>query len=247
MIVCFLFLNTYSQKNEAKLTEVKNSITQIEKRFDDQMKILKQEQDNNFKEFKNERDVKFNNLSMELNIYRIMSTIFTLLGGGLILYLLSGGALKIVTKLFKKTLHDEEENLIKIILSRNEDNKLKNKKKILVLTPKNGDDSFVRKILQNEKFNIENITHKSLNENFEICDFKSTKIDLVLFNDKQKPVGDVKIVENIFKTFPKNVLKFYFGDKRIEMPEELIGFANPPFQLYGNLMNALRYQDKLVD
>lgn len=66
---------------------------------------------------------------------------------------------------------------------------------------------------------------------------------LVLFYNDDGELDTYKIVKVARRT-PSHVVCFYFGPGRVETSGELdrrFTFANARTQLYGNLMNALRY------
>jgi hypothetical protein len=130
----------------------------------------------------------------------------------------------------------EERNLIQMV-EEADLNSLKNKSSILVLSPVNSDVTFFRKFFINTRFT---------NVDYQYIDNISNlnKANLVLFNNDDGKFDHKEILEIIKKT-RENVFCFYFGQGRFESGEykDRVSFANTKLQLYGNLINALRYQE----
>lgn len=143
---------------------------------------------------------------------------------------------------FDKFFDEQKSRVLKLIDDKNEEVQLKKNKAILVLTPAGGSDSFLQTFFL--KMGFKSPTYQS----FPVqAGFDFSKFDLVLFNN-DSPQGFSKekteIVETV-KRFPPEILCFYFGSGRVEVDDTKLGSANFRSQLYGNLINALRYQDLL--
>lgn len=131
----------------------------------------------------------------------------------------------------------EESNLVQLV--EQVDSKALNKKSIFVLSPVGSDTDFIRKFFKDARFpNVEfQYTDKIKNLN---------KANLVLFNNEDGKF-DHDHISDIMKKTKKDVVCFYFGTDRFDSGEfkDRVSFANARVQLYGNLINALRYQTLL--
>lgn len=146
-------------------------------------------------------------------------------------------------KKYDQFFAEEKNRVLKLIDEKDEEVQLKKKKEILVLTPLGNDDNFLRSFFL--KMGFKSPTYKS----FPLPnDFDFAKFDLILFND-DSPKGFSKEKTEIAETakrFPPEILCFYFGFGRVDVDNTKLGSANFRSQLYGNLINALRYQHDLL-
>jgi hypothetical protein len=210
--------------------------------------------ENNKNALKNQYDLFVNEIKKDNTLIKWILSIIGIIGLstiiGSIFYLR-----KYASKKAKETLDtafnnkaDEIEELIRI---KNEDYQLKTKKRILVITPSYSDKQFLINFFKKMDFNIDNIEY----ELFPQKEIKN-KFDIIIFNDeKGKPATKDKSqeqidIEEFFIATPSKALRFYYGPKRLSINDiaiqNILSYANTPLQLYGNLMNALRYQDKLM-
>lgn len=125
-----------------------------------------------------------------------------------------------------------------VISLNDEETQFKKHKKILVFSKQGADDQFIKAYLDEMGFK---------NTNFETFDPNQiyTDKDLILFNDQDKEHPfQVEEVIAYAQAIPEKTIIFYFGGQRIPMGElgDNFTFANIKMQLYGNLMNALRFQ-----
>lgn len=116
-------------------------------------------------------------------------------------------------------------------------------KRIYVIGEK--DDALIRKVLQNAGFNFQNY--------YKTEDQTKNGFDVLLINDRDgtTDIEDIALVERI-KSLPKDVAVFYYNStrkpfdiKKFPDMEDKISFVNAASQIYGNLLNILKYQDKL--
>ncbi len=130
----------------------------------------------------------------------------------------------------------EESNLLQLV-EEADLNHLKNKMSILVLSPVGADISFIKDFFKRTRFQ---------NVNFQYID-NITNLDhanMALFNNDDGKF-DHKEILNIIARTQDDVYCFYFGQGRFESGDykDRVSFANTKLQLYGNLINALRYKE----
>jgi hypothetical protein len=135
----------------------------------------------------------------------------------------------------------------------------KRERRILVLTKKGGDSEFVRKFLHQTGFlsaatipdNLEKLDKQTLHQLLD----KET-FDLIFFNNEKVPFtnAEIKICADDTKPF---TMLFSFGNpepeeigKQGKLSDDLVALprvasANFKSQVYGNLINALKYQKYL--
>ncbi|MGE0087818.1 MAG: NARF domain-containing protein [Desulfococcaceae bacterium] len=135
----------------------------------------------------------------------------------------------------EKVLRKSRDELEELIMLHDMEHQLK-KKKILVLSKSEADKEKISLFFK--KMAFKDVAYRIFDENLEYKDY-----DAILINDRNK-VFTTEEVDNYFKkTDPKSIC-FYFGPQRISLPEN-VASASIGMQLYGNLMNALRYQRML--
>ena len=137
--------------------------------------------------------------------------------------------------------NDKKGAIIDLIEQHDSENQLKRTKWILVLTPRESDTSFLYHFLTTMGF--ENVDYHYVSEEVDL-----SKYSLVMFNDKDGRFDEGRLYE-LVSELPEKTIRFYFGHRQLKcVPNEYkdrTTFANAPLQLYGNLLNALRYQDIL--
>ena len=165
---------------------------------------------------------------------------------------------KKVVDSFVRNFNVSKSQLNPLLKDITDDFKLRQSKKILVLSSP-GNDDFIKRFFYQMGFinsvsgKLDHIIFKTFDEQMEI----GNNYDLVLFNndlDSAKLGENKKKIETHLMAYPEKTTKFYFGpppifkdqDERTINNRAKVSFSNARTQLYGNLMNALRYQDKLL-
>jgi len=189
----------------------------------------------------------------------IISTLlsFLFIGGGFILFFnFKNYADKKGKEILGSALKKNEIAINELLMQENEEHQLRTKKRILVVTPQYSDNEFIRRFFREMSFNPANIHYETFKDNIP-----EGKYDLVLFNDETGGDGsnddeeNIKRVESIewyLQKFSSKTIRLYFGneklfsDVRFEKDRTVTSFVNTRLQLYGNLMNALKYQDKML-
>jgi len=141
---------------------------------------------------------------------------------------------------FETLFNENREKLIRLIQLQDEELQLKQNKKIIVLSGEVSSDSFLRSFFATKGFR--NVRFEVLKQPIEFAES-----DVVLFNNEDNKLDKKLIQERASKT-PKETVCFYFGASRIEFQPEIdnrVAYANSKMQLYGNFMNALKYQELL--
>ena len=142
---------------------------------------------------------------------------------------------------FDKIITEYENHILEVIRKEDIEQKLILKKKILVLTAKNGDDAYLRKFFKAMKFSIDNVNYEKV-DTYKVYD----NYDLIFINNEAGDF-DENLTETYFKESNSTSVLFYFGSNTKVTPEQKnrMGFANSKPQIYGNLINLLKYQDIL--
>jgi hypothetical protein len=144
-----------------------------------------------------------------------------------------------INEKFESLFNEKREKLIQLINSLDDELNLKKSSTILVISPEETNETFFKRFFRKMGFErVSFIKHGLI--------FDKQSIDLILFNDEDDKFHEddiIQYVENSNKS-----ICFYFGGKRINCKgfEHIFSFANSKLQLYGNLINALKYK-KLVD
>ncbi|GEM_PF-1409545 len=134
-----------------------------------------------------------------------------------------------------------------------EEERLKREKKILVLTKAGGDSAFIREFLHQTKLSgactIPQENVKTMDANTLSVLLNGKSYDLILFNNEKIAFEDEELKACFDSTghttmifsFSKNIDKKY--TEMLASPR--VSSANFKSQLYGNLINALKYQSYL--
>ncbi len=146
---------------------------------------------------------------------------------------------------FDNIINQKEGSILDIINNQDEEKRILKNKKILVLTSENGDDSFLRKFFKQVDFSIGNV--KYIKENsFDKSYLKD--IDLVFANNEKGDL-DIELIKEYFSNSSSKTVLFYFNSTqrhyRQDNVSNRLSFANTKTQIYGNLINLLKYQKVL--
>ena len=255
ILLCLAFSMVYAQQqNKETLDDVSQRVKVLEGQ--------KENLDGRFNNKSDALDLKFEKLEKELkDDYDHLEILLWIFGPITILSIIAyiirlfklynlvqETADKKINEKFDSLLDDKKSNIIEIIEKHDIETQLKKTKKILVLTPNGADDSFVKKFFGDQVmgFNRELVFYATPDELK-----KKNKVDLVFFNDEKQPFGQEKIIE-IMRKAGKNNVFFYFGQNHLDLKDDKykdlkdrVNFANARAQIYGNLIDTLRYQKLL--
>jgi hypothetical protein len=257
LLLGFLCVTGYTQKKETveelskrieRLEEQKDNLNQLGTRLENRVNEKLNQLEEKFQLLK---EKKFDSLKEEIlieqkrnnSIFDTLLIILALLGiGGVgslwgLKKFVDYKSKEFAEKMIKEIFEKERKKISELIKKQGEEILLREEKKILVLTPTDADDSFVRDFFQEMKFvEVEFGTPDTLSN--------LKKYHLILFNNEDEKFKEGIIPGLVKKT--KGILFFYFGpptkDSREIQNEKNVAFANYGAQLYGNLINALRYQ-----
>ncbi len=286
VIFGFLMVNNLGAQtgnNEiSKGFELEKRLSELEKKYDIQISLLakseeqlkqdfqnrKNELTNAFNELKNEHEKLFNESINQLQFWvYLASGLATVFGAAVLVSYIRFFREKVILKTLAKNFDVETKNLAALLNEVKKDYTLKKKTKILVATPENHDDKFIRKFFRKMGFSLaadsQDDTPRIKFIQFSSGQSPEQGYDLILFND-EKGAREYKKEENekgyrecqkekteihnYFSSYSgQEAICFYFGPKRIPTPENIqLSYANARLQLYGNLMNALRFQEFMV-
>lgn len=137
---------------------------------------------------------------------------------------------------------NENESIVQSILDKaNIEKQLFDSKKILIWGET--DSTFIESALKKIKFNHKNIT-KDETQDFDILFINNLKGTL----DKQEMIEKAKECLSNEKVclFYYNTSNVFFPNRDLaESTQDRINFATNAAQIYGNLLNTLKYQDKI--
>ncbi len=142
---------------------------------------------------------------------------------------------------FDELLQSKKEQLIELIREQDDERRMKAQRRLLVLYAPGADCDFLNRFFAEMDFR--QVGYKTIDDYEPRADY-----DLIFFHNDNGDLDKAKIVETANRT-PSRAVCFYFGPGRVDTPGDLdrrFAFANARTQLYGNLMNALRYQKLLL-
>ncbi len=140
---------------------------------------------------------------------------------------------------FDQIFKEKKTQIEEMIEKQNEELQLKKEKSILVISQNPKEDPFMERFFRYMGFF--NVRYEPLSQ---VKD--PGKYDLLLFNNEKQNIPHPDILNIMAKT-RADILCFYFGPDRFDGKEfkDRVNFANSRVQLYGNLINSLRYQSLL--
>lgn len=140
---------------------------------------------------------------------------------------------------FDNIITQQEGNILEIIDRQDVEKQILKTKKILVLTSKRGDDSFVRKFFKTMGFQIDNVNYEKVDS------YKSFDGYDLIFANNEDTFFDEELIQEYFEKSKGNVVLFFFGNRfnKGANVASRMSFANSRTQIYGNLINLLRYQE----
>lgn len=144
---------------------------------------------------------------------------------------------------FEALFDRDKDKLLALIKQQDIDTQFREQKRIIILHAVDSDLSFLKRFFDDKDQGFKRIEYKRIDEYTP-----SPEYDLVFFHNDNGGLDKGKIVETANRTASCAVC-FYFGPGRVDTPGDLdrrFAFANARTQLYGNLMNALRYQKLLI-
>lgn len=150
-------------------------------------------------------------------------------------------------KKLKESFNEKKEIISRTFENTDYEMQLWKKKKILLI----GDDDtrIVKRVLRRAGFNIQ----ENLFE--DVSQIGTKGFDILFINNYLGNINLKEAVEMV-KGLPPNVITFYFTsrhERELNFPtdqldfdqQDKVNFAKSASQIYGNLLNSLKYQDKL--
>lgn len=145
-------------------------------------------------------------------------------------------AVKKIDEKFDRLIDDQKTKLIQLIRTKSEECQLRKNQCIRVFNPAGSSNSFLENFFKRMEFT--NINYFNNIENLDDQEY-----DLILINDEDSSLEEDRIII-LHSKISKEKMFFYFGPNRVNFPSGSlnVAYANSRVQLYGNLINALRYQ-----
>lgn len=232
---------------ENKANEAKALKSYKEKMLEDHKQALEKMEQNLIKEVQLAKEkLEVQNKQDKLFI-TLMISIITVGGLFYLIYMKKLASSRIVKEMAEQ-FNVETKELKRLLTSLTEDYDLKKKKRILVVSPEYTDETAIKNYLEDMGF--KNLRFEKFNQNNDL-----EGCDIVLFNDhdwgnstETNKISKEEILNFLISSNKNDLIRFYFGPEQIHFPEKLkylYAATNFRSQLNGNLMNALRFQDKL--
>ncbi len=238
MLVIISGTLSFGQKNEKAVLSKQDSVELYNR-------IEKTEK---FQELvKEDVDIKVRQIEQKLDSdYEYMKWI-GIIGGSFTVIGLGWAIISIIIKLKKigiakseeiieKKFHEEKDKILKLVENQTEENQFKQNKRILILSHSETEDIFLKKFFKELGF---------LKANFKKIDgFVELENHDVLFFNNENGKFEQGLIEQLIENSDKNTVFFYFGSIRIKDfgTESRVVATNYKTQIYGNLINALKYQ-----
>jgi hypothetical protein len=232
LIICPLFSNAQDSLDN----QIRNLETKIEK--------VEGFQENTRDSLNNEFDSLSNKLQDDYNLMKWLMII----GLPVSILLLIGGIWKNrkyldekLNKKFDKIIEQNESDILEVINKHSIENQILKNKKILVISDKDGDDSFLKKFFKEMKFDRNNVKYVKTNT------YGNHHGDYdVVFANNEKDDLNIDLIDDYFNNSNDKAVVFYYNTTRKNYTNndvsDRLSFANSRTQIYGNLINLLKYQ-----
>jgi hypothetical protein len=156
-----------------------------------------------------------------------------------------------------ETINEKKHTIEKLMLGTSTEQSLLYQKKIYLWGESNPIN--ILKILRIVGFNMQNLlqTEEESQDGYQILFinnetgmYSPAKVPAI---DSQRPERDFTQILDMIKSQGPNVCVFYYNSNQASLPihkldfdlKHRVNFATNPSQIYGNLMNMLKYQDRL--
>jgi hypothetical protein len=154
---------------------------------------------------------------------------------------------KKIEERFEVILQEKKEQLIKIIDSHDDEEKLKRTKRLRIIIDENSDPSFLLSFFK--KFDFKHVEIIDVNEQFDMT-LQDDDYDILFLNREEgnSPLSDV-MSKKFISNLSKDSIVFSFGQfvhNYDDKAKKRFAAATNWSQLYGNLISALKYQE-LID
>ncbi|CAN0218287.1 unnamed protein product, partial [Chrysoparadoxa australica] len=191
-----------------------------------------------FKKARNELNDEYTLLKTILLIFGSVSVIGFIVGYITLLQRAQKIAEKKIEAKLEDFFNDKKERFKELVNQQLDEIKIKRESSILVFSKDKTEENFLKSFLKEMDFKKVSFT-----TDYESAVFSD--LDLILINDEsdsfeQQYLNDLP--ENIHDS---SILFFYFGTKRLTIDKNHLSVANFRSQLYGNLINGLKYQSYL--
>jgi len=153
---------------------------------------------------------------------------------------------KEIDGMIAEKLKEKDALIKKMIADADIEQNLLNTKKIKIVGEAN--QQAIKQVLRNVNYNMQHL----------IDDVNSKDYDLLLINNNQGKFydgADKTLITNLLKDMNPKACVLYYCSGRVFFPSgepvlkqdlHKINFATNPAQIYGNLLNSLKYQDKIA-
>lgn len=196
-------------------------------------------------------DNKFTALENKINKDNNLVVWIGFIGLGLNVFFIGGIMLKArnyiqkkISLKFDNIINENENQILQIVDKHNEEKQILITKKILVLSSKQSDDTFIRKFFRTMGFSNDNVNYEKISSYNKY----KKKYDLIFINNEDGTLDNSIICQYFQKSADNdNKVLFFFGRTYQPTGDEVkrLSFANSRTQIFGNLINLLRYQDVL--
>lgn len=150
---------------------------------------------------------------------------------------------KRISEKFDRIIEDKASNILDVVNKNDLEKQILLKRKILILSPQAESSDFVKKFFTEVGFQIDHLNYKNGDSYDDHGDH-----DLIFINN-DKGHFNHDIIEQYYKKSSPKTMLFYFNTtaEQYRTSEPLIqnrlSFANSRTQIYGNLINLLKYQE----
>jgi hypothetical protein len=144
---------------------------------------------------------------------------------------------------FNNIIEERENHIIEIMQQYSDEINILQTKKIVVLSSTEGEDDFLGTFFKSFGFNKKNISFLKVDAYQAIKDY-----DLLFANNETDDLSK-DLIDEFFNNSANNSVLFYFNTTHNNYINEKISdklsFANTRTQIYGNLINLLKFQKVL--
>lgn len=245
-------LQTRIQELEKENQELKSSVERLEGLrgiFEKHSALLEKDSEKTIKDL-NDR---FNLKAMEIDYMlkyntwefwiAILAIVASLFGGyKTIRSNIEEKAIEYSDKALKESFEKQKEDIIKVAAIQREENQFRNNKKILVLREGGERETFLKELLEVMEF--KKVEYDSFDK-----DKAGEAADLIVFDSEGHCFNETHLLQYIEKINDETMCFIFaqtISNTSDIMKNDRVACGSMKPQLYGNIIDALRYQDKIL-
>jgi len=238
MAICMCGLIMNGQNSDSlRINDLENKVKYLEEYKSNIETVYKIELDDAIKTFEEDFESKYKDLITLFSIVLILGISSSLFGAYLWFFGIKKKANQLINNKIEDIVEQKREDIIELIKSQEFERKLKQTKKILVLSDNQDGQNDIKKII--DKFKFKNVVYR-INKSYE----NLPEHDLVIINNIDGEFTQNEVNRLLEEINDEDIFFVIYTNKRLDHNPRL-NFANSKFTLYNNIFTTLSFTETL--